>query len=106
MPVSAENWKDHAVGAIGNEVLRDGEFIRVPITLMDAETVRQVQSGKCQLSMGYGLGMNFESGVTPDGEAYDCLMRGLKMNHMAIVDRGRAGPEVRIGDSWGASPIY
>lgn len=42
--VSASNWKEHAVGAIGNEVIRDGEFVRVPITLMDASMIEQVEA--------------------------------------------------------------
>ena len=38
-PVTAKNWKDLAVGHMGDEVLRDGEFVRVPLILMDAGAI-------------------------------------------------------------------
>lgn len=103
-PVTADNWKKYSVGNIGNEVLRDGDFVRVPLVLMDSEVIQKVQSGKTSLSMGYVMALDFEEGTTPEGEQYDAVMRDLKMNHLAIVEKGRAGPEVRIGDSWGATP--
>lgn len=102
--VSADNWRKYAGGSIGNEVLRDGEFIRVPITLMDSSLIKQVKDGKREISMGYEMTLDVTPGETPQGEQYDAVMRNLKMNHLAVVDRGRAGPEVRIGDNWGASP--
>ena len=104
-PVTAENWKQYSVGSIGEEVLRDGDFIRVPLTLMDADIVAKVQDGKREISMGYDMQLDFTAGVTPDGEAYDAVMTDLRMNHLAIVDKGRAGPMARVGDNWGASPI-
>lgn len=103
--VDAESWKDHSVGQVGDEVTRDGDYIRVPIMLMDAAAIKDVKGGKTQLSMGYTMDLSFEQGTTPQGESYDAVMRDLKMNHLAIVHKGRAGSEVRIGDSWGAHPI-
>lgn len=108
-PVTADNWKQYAVGAIGEEVLRDGEYIRVPITLMDAAAIKAVQDGKREISMGYEMDLTWESGQTSDGHAYDAVMSNLKMNHLAIVDRGRAGSKARIGDEspkpWGIAPL-
>jgi len=107
--VTADNWKEYAVGSIGEEVLREGEYIRVPITLMDAAVIKAVQDGKREISMGYEMDLTWESGQTPDGHAYDAVMSNLKMNHLAIVDRGRAGSKARIGDespkSWGVAPL-
>lgn len=109
VPVTADNWKQYAVGAIGEEVLREGEYIRVPITLMDAAAIKAVQDGKREISMGYEMDLKWESGQTPDGHAYDAVMSNLRMNHLAIVDRGRAGSKARIGDEslkpWGAAPL-
>ena len=107
--VTADNWKQYAVGAIGEEILREGEYIRVPITLMDAAVIKAVQDGKREISMGYEMDLTWESGQTPDGHAYDAVMSNLRMNHLAIVDRGRAGSKARIGDespkSWGIAPL-
>lgn len=111
VPVTADNWKQYAVGAIGEEVLREGEYIRIPITLMDASVIKAVQDGKREISMGYEMDLTWEAGQTPDGHAYDAVMSNLKMNHLAIVDRGRAGSKARIGDGeaitpWGVSPLH
>ena len=108
--VTAENWKEHTVGNVGNEVLRDGEFVRVSMLLMDQGAITDVDSGKREISMGYLMDLDFTSGTTDSGEEYDAVMRNLRMNHLAIVDRGRAGSQVRIGDkqsitNWGASPV-
>lgn len=106
-PVTAGNWKQYAVGSIGEEVLRDGEYIRVPITLMDAATIKAVQDGKREISMGYDMELDWTPGTTSDGQAYDAVMKNLRMNHLAIVDRGRAGSRARIGDKslWGVAPL-
>lgn len=105
--VTADNWKEYAVGSIGEEVLRDGEYIRVPITLMDAATIRAVQDGKREISMGYDMELDWTPGTTSDGQAYDAVMTNLRMNHLAIVDRGRAGSRARIDDKspWGVAPL-
>jgi hypothetical protein len=31
-----------------------------------------------------------------EGERYDCVQRNIRYNHVAIVARGRAGPEIRL----------
>ncbi|MGR9477000.1 DUF2213 domain-containing protein [Rhizobium leguminosarum] len=106
--VSADTWKDLAVGEVGDDVLRDGEFVRVPMMLRDAKAIKAVEDGKRELSMGYSAEITFADGVTPTGEAFDAIMSDFKMNHVAIVDQARGGAELRIGDGankWGAAPI-
>lgn len=100
--VKADNWKQFAVGSIGEGVLRDGEHIKVPITLMDAETIKAVQNGKREISMGYTAELEWVDGVTPKGEHYQAKQKNIRINHLAIVDKGRAGSTCRIGDAlWG-----
>ncbi|MEX2739926.1 DUF2213 domain-containing protein [Rhizobium mongolense] len=106
--VSAETWKDLAVGEVGDDVLRDGEFVRVPMMLRDAKAIKTVEDGTRELSMGYSAEVTFADGVTPSGEAYDAIMSDFKMNHVAIVGKARGGEKLRIGDGaekWGASPV-
>lgn len=106
--VSADTWKDLAVGEVGDDVLRDGEFVRVPMMLRDAKAIQAVEGGQRELSMGYSAEITFADGVTPTGEAFDAIMSDFKMNHVAIVSRARGGEELRIGDgadNWGASPV-
>lgn len=105
--VTSVNWKDLAVGETSDEVLRDGERLRVPLILKDAAAIALVEGGKRELSVGYTCDLAFEAGRTADGQEYDAVQKNIRANHVAIVARGRAGSEVRIGDatSWGAAPI-
>lgn len=99
--VSAANWKQHAVGMTGDTVVRDGDHLRVPFTLMDAESIQRVRDGKRELSAGYVADVDWTPGETPSGEPYDASLIKIRGNHLAIVSRGRAGATCRIGDSWG-----
>jgi hypothetical protein len=105
--VSAANWKDHSVGEVGDEVIRDGEFVRVPMTIRDATSISKVEAGERELSMGYSASIVAADGVTPNGQAFDAVMSNFKMNHVAIVPGARGGSELRIGDAkpWGLTPI-
>jgi len=97
-PVTADNWRDVAVGQTGGEVARDGDFVRVPLVLMDATAIADYEAGKRELSMGYEAEIVFQDGVTPDGQQYDAIQTRMRMNHLALVDRARGGDALRIGD--------
>ena len=110
--VTADTARMVSVGTTNEEVLRDGEYLRIGIKLTDAATIRKVQDGKRELSVGYTSEIIWGDGFAPDGTAYQARQTNIVGNHIAIVDAGRAGPLARIGDSqpvtvarWGASPI-
>lgn len=99
--VTASNWRDLARGVTSGDIVRDGEFVRVPLMLTDAETIARVEAGEAELSAGYAVDFVDEAGTAPDGQAYDMRMAGtILANHVAIVPRGRAGPQCRIGDAF------
>lgn len=98
--VSSANWKKHSVGMTGDSVTRDGDFVKVPFTLMDSAAIETVRAGTRELSCGYTSKLDWTPGVTDTGERYDAVMRNIRGNHLAVVDRGRAGATCRIGDSW------
>ena len=97
--VTSDNWKQYAAGQTGPDVVRDGEFVRVPLVLMDSNAINQWQSGKRELSMGYTSEIEFADGVTPAGEKYDAVQRNLKMNHLALVAKARGGSTLKLGDN-------
>lgn len=103
--VDSSNWKQHAVGVTGNEILRDGEFLKIGIRVTDADAVAAVKRGKRELSVGYEAQFDKTPGVSPEGEPYDWRQTSILANHLAITDAARAGSKARIGDSWGAAPI-
>ena len=105
--VTADTWKRVSVGQTGDEVAKDGDHVRVPMVVMDAEAIRQVEAGTRELSVGYTADLAFEAGTTPDGQHYDAIQKNIRGNHVAIVARGRAGAKARIGDAadpWGDAP--
>ena len=96
--VDASTWKAVSAGQTGAEVVRDGDFVRVPLVLMDAAAIKAYESGKRELSMGYSGNVVFRDGVSPDGQPYDAVLTDLRMNHLALVQKARGGPQLRIGD--------
>lgn len=100
--VSAENWKKYAVGTSGEEVLRDGERLKIGLKITDKAAVEVVQDGKRELSVGYTANLVWDEGVAPDGTPYQARQTSIAANHIAIVARGRAGPQCCISDSWAA----
>ncbi|MFE1598195.1 DUF2213 domain-containing protein [Methylobacterium sp. ID0610] len=97
-PVTTATWRSVARGHVGEEVLRDGEFVRIPMLIADQGAIDAVQAGHRELSVGYTCDLDFTPGTTPDGRPYDARQTNIVVDHVAIVNRGRAGPDCRIGD--------
>jgi hypothetical protein len=101
-PVTSDNWKDLAVGEVSTAALPDGTWVSLPLILKDSSAIAAVESGKRELSAGYTCDLDWTGEDT-------ATMRNIRINHLAIVDKARAGEQARIGDgsiSWGASPIH
>ena len=96
--VTPDTWKKYAVGETGDEVLRDGGSIRVPMMLRDAAAIKSYKEGTNQLSVGYECDLDWTAGKTTDGDSYDAVQRGIKANHLAVVAAARGGSALRIGD--------
>lgn len=111
-PVGSENWKELAVGTVGSNIVRDGDFVDVDFSIMDAKAIADVEDGTCEVSMGYSTPLLVQDGFTPEGEAYQVLQTGpIRINHLAVVDQARGGKELRlhldgVADSWGATPVF
>jgi uncharacterized protein len=94
--VTPANAKKLAVGSVGDTIVVEDSKVRASIAIVDADTIKAITDGKREISCGYECTIIDESGVTPDGEHYDTRQVGIVYNHVAIVDRGRAGPQVRL----------
>lgn len=101
--VDADNHGQYSVGDVGDAWAADGDWIVVNPMIKDADAVKKAQTTHREISMGY------TANIVParDGVDADFEMVDISMNHLALVPRGRAGSEARIGDSgsWGASPV-
>ena len=104
--VTSDSWKELAVGEVSTEATWQDNKIKLPLIIKDKAAITNVTNGTRELSAGYVCELVAEDGKTEDGQQYDAVQKNIRINHLAIVPRGRAGHECRIGDAdnWGASP--
>ena len=92
--VSAENIRLYQKGHAQN--IRRGKgaqenLLLADLVITDPETIRHIRDGKREISCGYTYTLAEENGRY--------VQRDIRGNHIAVVDRGRAGSRVRINDS-------
>lgn len=92
--LTASNTKEFVRGAI-EAPRRDGEHVRGTILVYDGETIAKMDAGKRQLSCGYSCDLEEKPGEW-NGLRYDAIQRNIRGNHVALVDRGRAGPGAAV----------
>jgi hypothetical protein len=102
--VDTKTWAKVAKGFSGSDVVRDGEYVRVPLMLTDAAAIEAYENGVRELSVGYTTDIDWTPGQTPDGEAYDGVQRDIRANHHALVPVARGGRSLRFGDGVTKSP--
>lgn len=98
-PSSADDHpRDLTVGATGSDAVWRPPYLDVSLTVWDGEGIAGIESrDQCELSCGY----YYDADMTPgeyEGIRYDGVMRNIKGNHVALVDVGRAGHDVVVGD--------
>jgi len=95
--LDSENTKNYQVGFTGSEIVYDNGFVRAVMTVTDQETIDKVMKGDVrEVSAGYKVSYDATPGVTDGGEHYDGIQKDISGNHVAIVRRGRAGPQVKL----------
>jgi hypothetical protein len=90
--ITADNVKQYQIGSIGENIRRDGTYMRITGIIMDKAGIQAVNDGRRGLSLAYDSEDIDEPGITEDGQEYDYRQTKIRGNHLAIVDRGRAGP--------------
>ncbi len=94
--VDPDNARLLTVGFTGEHAEKvDDKFIKTTAVIFDKDTIEDVRLGKVEVSLGYDVELEETPGVF-DGEKYDVIQRNIINNHLAIVDKGRGGPEVRL----------
>lgn len=89
MEVTSSNWKELSIGHIHN-IRRDGDFLLGDVVINDAKAIKDIQSGKIALSLGYDAEL-----IEHDGKIKKVDIIG---NHLAVVDEGRCGEKCKLGD--------
>ena len=67
------------------------------IKIYSERMMKDIKNGKKELSMGYTCTYDLTPGDW-DGQPYDVVQRNLRGNHVALVDKGRMGSDVRVYD--------
>ena len=105
--VNSSNYKKVSAGVVrGGGRVVDG-FVQCDLIVKDQAAIDAINSGKCELSAGYTAVYDDTPGTTPEGEPYDFIQREIRINHVALVDRARAGASARVFDhsNGGAMPV-
>lgn len=96
--LNTKNTKRYQKGHVnGDVVVADGVMI-ADLLITDSTTIKNIESGKEELSNGYFSQYDFTPGVSPQGEAYDAIQHSIRPNHVALVHQGRCGFECRVSD--------
>ncbi|ENW20959.1 DUF2213 domain-containing protein [Acinetobacter haemolyticus] len=94
--VTPDNWKELSKG-IGKDIRRgngvDTDFLMADLLVMDKETIQKVLDGKVEISLGYDADYT----ETSKGKG---LQSNIRVNHIALVEKGRCGSRCSIGDSF------
>lgn len=98
-PVNAdEPAKELTVGSTGTDCVFIAPYLKNSLVVWDAEAIAGIESEQIeQLSAGYYYTADMTAGEY-QGQSYDGVMRNITGNHIALVERGRAGPDVVVAD--------
>jgi uncharacterized protein len=95
--LDSNNTSKFSKGTTGSQVRYSDGFVEVALVITDKETIDRIDRREAtEVSAGYRVDYDSTPGITPEGESYDGVQRNIRVNHIAIVPRGRAGPEVRL----------
>lgn len=91
--VNSDTAQDLAIGTIlSSGYPKDETNIACDIVIHNPKAI----GDKRGLSLGYRVDIEETSGTTPDGQQYDAIQRNIRINHLAVVDRARAGAKARL----------
>lgn len=93
--VTRDNWRNHGRGVIMGAV-QDGEYVGFDLAFLDGPTIDKIDGGKVELSNGYTSKLEFGDFTAADGTKCQARQTQIRGNHIALVERGRAGSECRV----------
>ena len=95
--LDSKTTKLHQVGHAGSHVRFSDGFVEVALVITDEDAISSIERGDTQeVSAGYRVDYDPTPGVTPTGESYDGIQRIIRVDHLAIVSKGRAGKNARL----------
>lgn len=97
-PVHASDHAyDLTIGSV-SDIRYEHPYLKASLHVWPGRAIDAIQSARQkELSCGYRYVADMTPG-TYEGRAYDGIMRDIGGNHVAIVEEGRAGPDVQVAD--------
>ena len=80
----------HTDGAIWKEEDGDEFFLVTNLVVTHQTGIDAIKNGRMEISLGYDVDLDFSPGCH-NGVNYDAIQKNIINNHIALVDRGRAG---------------
>ena len=93
--IDAESAKSLSIGTTGEDVYPDGNLVMSSFVITDATSIKRIEDGKRELSLGYEADLIDTPGQY-EGIDYDYRQTNIVYNHLAVVDKARAGAQARI----------
>ena len=90
--------KRQAAGVLMNPVAQNG-MVRGDLKIFSESLKDTISGGKKELSLGYKCDYELCAGEW-NGQPYDAVQKNIRGNHIALVDKGRMGADVRVYDGF------
>lgn len=91
--IDKRNVDKEQIGTILTKGYEDGDDVRADIVIHNTDAMKN--SHLRELSVGYNLDLDEKPG-TWNGQHYDAIQRNIRVNHLALVRKARAGDQARL----------
>ena len=88
--VTTKNSKSLQVGFLEGNAIRDEDHVTGNLVVSNADAIENIEQGTVELSMGYTCDIDDRNGTL--------YQTNIRINHVALVEKGRAGSSCRISD--------
>lgn len=97
--VGKEGQTQTADGAIFGEVRADEPYLKADLIIYNSDLIAKIEAGEVvELSPAYEADIEVVEG-SYNGEGYSYLQKLKEVNHLAVVEVGRSGSDLRIYDT-------
>jgi hypothetical protein len=99
--VDAKNASRVQIGSIGENIVKRGDFVSGKVVINDKKEIDEIlakwdRGEEVELSMGYDAEVIDLAGEHHKDGAYQKAQTKIRYNHGSIVDKGRAGSNVKL----------
>jgi len=96
--VTSKNYKALNMGDVRDCKHEEGDLLGATVIAKAEDAIEAItKHGKTALSAGYSFTLDLTPG-THEGVAFDGYQRNIRINHVALVDVARGGPNCRVLD--------